>query len=279
MKWLRSLSLAATALAFAAPALASRPPPPWWRPQVMPEHFSFVGEITPTVLRDGVAVDAGNEIPDSWLGGQIRGTLVLNTNFAEGGQTIDGVVWDDGNPEFGRAGNWFSLSITNPDGSSFTMPNVPMGPGISGHLRAGTGWADPDGGARQTLALDRTFSDGALEQAFHLDLAGILGNWLELPPLIAFGDPWNSSPGLSQLQVNADFATFTNAGSVSQSGLGDSFSYGFRLTRFVHLPPVPEPETWAMLLAGLGILVAAVRRRMPQGVGQHRPGLAAATPT
>ncbi len=30
------------------------------------------------------------------------------------------------------------------------------------------------------------------------------------------------------------------------------------------ISPVPEPEAWAMLAAGLGLLVTTIRRRRPQ---------------
>lgn len=43
---------------------------------------------------------------------------------------------------------------------------------------------------------------------------------------------------------------------------GGSFSYGETSAQFIQVAaPVPEPETYAMLLAGLGLLGAVVRRR------------------
>lgn len=56
----RSLALGAVLCACALPALASRPPPPWWRAPALPQVFHFSGEITPAVLRDGAQVATDN---------------------------------------------------------------------------------------------------------------------------------------------------------------------------------------------------------------------------
>lgn len=42
---------------------------------------------------------------------------------------------------------------------------------------------------------------------------------------------------------------------------GHSGLYGSGYNADIHVSPVPEPETWAMLLAGLGLLGFMVRRR------------------
>ena len=34
------------------------------------------------------------------------------------------------------------------------------------------------------------------------------------------------------------------------------------LTGFAEIVPVPEPQEWMMMLAGLGVIVAATRRRV-----------------
>jgi hypothetical protein len=39
------------------------------------------------------------------------------------------------------------------------------------------------------------------------------------------------------------------------------FVPGGEIRGFLQAAPVPEPETWAMMLAGLGVVGAAVRRR------------------
>jgi len=49
-------------------------------------------------------------------------------------------------------------------------------------------------------------------------------------------------------------ATYTLA--VSGTSIGDS-----RYTTIVQLAPVPEPETYAMLLAGLGVMGFVAKRR------------------
>ena len=65
-----------------------------------------------------------------------------------------------------------------------------------------------------------------------------------------------------------DFGTFSVSADVNLSGLGHTVYYGFTASNgladdghFVtSAVPVPEPETWAMLLAGLGLVGVSTRR-------------------
>lgn len=267
MSTLRSLALGAVLCACALPALASRPPPPWWRAPVLPQVFHFSGEITPTVLRGGAQVATDNDMPAAWAGGEIHGSFTLIPDRAEGGDGMSGFDWTDGNPEYGRSGNWFTVSITNPDGSVFTLPAdapgpSPMGPDSSGHVHGDFGnWEMPQP-VQQVFEAERTFSNASFEQSFELDLGTTFGDWQNLPPLLTF--PFTQWPGgyLQGVQIDATQAGYTNVGSLSQiAANGASYAYSFTINRLVHMAPVPEPATWAMLLGGLALTGAAARRR------------------
>lgn len=53
------------------------------------------------------------------------------------------------------------------------------------------------------------------------------------------------------------------------ASMGDPFRDHIALSvNFQSAPPIPEPETYAMLLAGLGLMGAVVRRRQ-HGLGSH----------
>ena len=48
-------------------------------------------------------------------------------------------------------------------------------------------------------------------------------------------------------------------GSLSNTGVIGLDNVGFELVK----PPVPEPQTWALMLGGLGLVAAGARRRRP----------------
>lgn len=82
---------------------------------------------------------------------------------------------------------------------------------------------------------------------------------------------WNfyNATSLSTYQfggsILAPLASFTNYNDIEGDVFVDSLTqYGqIHLQPFSgHLPPVPEPETWAMMLGGLAMLGAIARRRM-----------------
>lgn len=269
MSTLRTLALCSLLGVTALPAQASHGQPEWWRAPLLPQVFHFSGEITPTVLRDGVQVAADNDVPASWLGGEIHGSFTLIPNRAEKLEGLDTFDWTDGNPEYRRGGNWFTLSVTNPDGSVFTMPAdlpapSPMGPNSTGHFHGDTGedWDNLDN-TQAALEVERTFSNESFEQAFRLDLETTFAAWPDVPPLFTF--PFSEGLGggrLLSMQVDADEAGYTNVGSLSQlAANGASYSYSFTINRLVHMAPVPEPATWAMLMAGMALTGAAARRR------------------
>jgi len=78
---------------------------------------------------------------------------------------------------------------------------------------------------------------------------------------------WSNGTGeddsFFELPGSAVNGAFLNGGPNALAGM----TYVFRVRNGEVLPPIPipEPETWAMLLAGLGIVGAAAKRRRRQG--------------
>lgn len=73
-----------------------------------------------------------------------------------------------------------------------------------------------------------------------------------------YGRPGSYSPGSAPSAVDGSLNTFT--------GMGDTIGMGadarMRITvGFASTPPVPEPESWALMLAGLGLVVSGAARR------------------
>ncbi|HEY9192599.1 MAG TPA: PEP-CTERM sorting domain-containing protein [Methyloversatilis sp.] len=73
-----------------------------------------------------------------------------------------------------------------------------------------------------------------------------------------YGRPGSYTPGSALAAVDGSLNTFTRMGDT----IGMGADARMRITvGFASTPPVPEPESWALMLAGLGLTVAMVRRR------------------
>ena len=68
------------------------------------------------------------------------------------------------------------------------------------------------------------------------------------------------------------YSTVGNAFTVNLSGLQTAPTGGSLTFAFIN-SPVPEPETYAMLLAGLGLMGAVARRRKLKGLPNPHPAL------
>lgn len=69
---------------------------------------------------------------------------------------------------------------------------------------------------------------------------------------------------LSLNSVHVATASITAAGELAayqRSGSSNMYTYSYEFLGYASTPPVPEPETYAMLLAGLGLIGAIARRR------------------
>jgi hypothetical protein len=74
------------------------------------------------------------------------------------------------------------------------------------------------------------------------------------------------SLSLGSLNCDGDTCDYTSYGTALQTAGGYSAAYdsAFNVTVPVS-PPVPEPETWALMFAGLGLVGAVARRRRAGG--------------
>lgn len=73
-------------------------------------------------------------------------------------------------------------------------------------------------------------------------------------------DTWNNSGFYYNLNANSGVARYNQLLGSSNADVNVKFSYDLDLSSG-NTPPVPEPETYAMLLAGLGVIGVAARRR------------------
>jgi hypothetical protein len=107
---------------------------------------------------------------------------------------------------------------------------------------------------------DASFSNGA----------GIApGTWNAAMSLSSYSGTWSTTAGGSSAALLADSATgFSKVWLVSASMLTPDRDDGFKISSItVSTPSVPEPATWAMLIAGFGAIGGSLRRRRAQGNG------------
>ncbi|WNO06242.1 PEP-CTERM sorting domain-containing protein [Rhodoferax mekongensis] len=99
---------------------------------------------------------------------------------------------------------------------------------------------------------------GQLSDQFSIRISGIRMDGTQVGGLHAF----SLTPGTFTHYGSNHFTGFTGLKSVTFSGIGtDAARYVGVDNIALTISPVPEPETYALLLAGLGLLAAASRRR------------------
>ena len=108
-----------------------------------------------------------------------------------------------------------------------------------------------DAGLFDLGSLDVGFTNGYLDPSEQLKITGHTGS----------GDV-SVTAALSKTSFSTVLTSgFSNLTSVTLSVLGNTSSPGYVAIDNLSVTPVPEPETYAMLLAGLGLIPLAARRR------------------
>jgi hypothetical protein len=182
------------------------------------------------------------------------GALEAQITSASGGAEADPVaVMAFGVVDFGAPSS-FLFSITSPFIPALTFPQE-IKAGVSGQLADATGdgaSVTPTGSTLQTVVL----RPGSVNAGVDVGLSAVVpasasGN------LIVYGPVFNPGPS-SYTFVGAPWTDWTLSVALMLSGNEDAFS----ATSFAEIRPIPEPGTWAMILAGVIGMIAIARRRL-----------------
>jgi len=124
-------------------------------------------------------------------------------------------------------------------------------------------------GARQITAADAAGSFSFLLNSSDFGFSSLLGNYLvsgdisgtrfEISQVKINGTPWTL--GVSGSNIDLGSLDFPSISSVEIIVSGARLGAGANFQGSLVLTPVPEPETYALLLGGLGVLGFVARRR------------------
>jgi hypothetical protein len=123
---------------------------------------------------------------------------------------------------------------------------------IASHIHCCTG--TPDTGAAGVATVTPTFTDFP---------SGVMSGSYDHTFDMALASSYNSAFVTGSGGVNEAFqalVTGLNTGTAYANIHSSDFTMG-EIRGFLHAAPIPEPETYAMLLAGLGLIGAVARRR------------------
>ena len=209
--------------------------------------FTLDANSVDLLLDNGGEVASGtldsSEIPSDWLS---YSHSYLNTYYGHTGDTFSTFS----NPA--HAYN-FNFNSSQPDSLNF-LDTYSLLAGQSVSYKFGT--FSPVGG----VAPAGTYQ--FLSTGLTLNLVGTAQKTDENGDLVfyAAGDPLLNLYGGFEYDFNGD-QIFASGGEPVIVQVETDFTMASTNAAFVRVVPVPEPETWAMLLAGLGLVGFAVRRR------------------
>ena len=184
-----------------------------------------------------------------------------------GGQVTYGVGTYDGQPAFGV--NWIDIAHT---GSV-------LSDGAFNSHRRNFNFASPDvereaRNSFQLIIVDRSEGNAIGDFDFVFNYDSI--QWLQLNTYVGWSrgyrnDQPSSAAEGTNFELGADLSAaerlaagyFLNGGPLALAGLTYTFQVrnGIVSDPIITGSPIPEPETWAMLLAGLGIVGMSAKRR------------------
>lgn len=124
------------------------------------------------------------------------------------------------------------------------------------------GWLDASLGEVSAFAL--SFSGDSRVGDFSLGFADLAGLFFHLNGGGFIGDEGDAGTGEGIAALSADRLYLTGIGPYGPAGGGiTDITSGAttETTQLVAVSAVPEPETWAVLLAGLGLVALRLRRR------------------
>ncbi|MBK9348103.1 MAG: FxDxF family PEP-CTERM protein [Burkholderiales bacterium] len=148
------------------------------------------------------------------------------------------------------------------------MTNIELRNNVAGQAQDGVNFVELD--TTRNMSMKQTITGNGLYQlsfwysaregraagdnGLDFSFGSLSGSVLQTTAGAASGHVWQHYTGL---------VTLTGATDLVFSAVGASTSYGGSLDN-VSVTAVPEPETYAMLLAGLGVMGAVARRRKAQ---------------
>lgn len=162
--------------------------------------------------------------------------------------------------ESGLGGGFSWSNFDTLNGSSIPGSGYKNG-AVSGSYVAFNRFANPATlSSFSSFVFNGAYFAGAWNNGLSITVNGFLGGVQTLSETFQVN---TGSPLWKAFGWNVDRLTFSSFGGTPQPGLGGSGAH-FAMDNFTYnevLSPVPEPETYAMLAVGLGLMGAFARRR------------------
>ncbi len=223
-------------------------------------NWSLYDSSGPVAVADSV----GGTNPLSTISFGVGGSISVTTNLGSGGWSLLETV---SIPTSGHVA--VTIQLTNNTGADATGVQWSVGVDPDQGIPGGVGFGTTNEvlGAGGTTAVKATSLDGwsltlaNTTSAGAFDVAGYVDPFSccsPVSPATIFGAAQAGSQGVSDSSINLGF----NLGTVyakSDLALGHSNTVTFG---YEYIMAVPEPETYAMLLAGLGLIGFSARRRI-----------------